>query len=247
VVSPVIAERDLQALLTKAPALSDFDARRLTQALQAEVLERCALDGVFWLKFVQTRDEADPENIVKPFPVHQAYIRELWGLLVAEQKIVIAKSRQMMVSWLVAAYAVWRARFKPHQAIYWQSQQREDSDKMVCLPDGPIEGRCQFIESHLPQWMRQSVKPIEGVLAWPNGSFVQALAGGSNKIRGKTATIVIEDEYAMQEEQAGVFEAVAPLIQKGAQAIFISTPNGTSNMFATLWHGRPVGVEADVA
>ena len=46
------------------------------------------------------------------------------------------------------------------------------------------------------------------------------------------------------EDQEGVYLSVAPVVQKGAKAFFVSTPNGTSNQFATLYHGRPVGVEA---
>ena len=243
----MLSRRDLAPLAARAEALSDHDARRLTTALQAEILARCAQDGLFWLRFVQTRDEADPEHVVKPFPADKGYVREAWDLLQAEQKSVWAKSRQMLVSWLIACYCVYRARFKPHQAVYWQSQQAEDADAMVCLPDGPVEGRCQFIESHLPAWMRQPVTTIEGRIAWPNGSFVQALAGGANKIRGKTATLYVGDEFAFQEDQDGVFRAVAPLIQKGAQAVFVSTPNGSTNMFATIYHGRPVGQERDAA
>ena len=113
---------------------------------------------------------------------------------------------------------------------------------MVCMPSGGFEGRCQFIENHLPEWMRQDYKPAEGRIQYPNGSIIQALSGGADKIRGKTASLIIEDEMAHQEDQAGVWTAVAPLVQKGAKIVLCSSPNGASNMFATLWHGHPVGV-----
>ena len=190
-----------------------------------------------------TRDEADPNQSVKPFPLHLEYLVRLWGLLDSRQCVVIAKSRQMLISWVVAAYAVWHARSKPNQAIFWQAQQWEDAKNMTCHPKGASMGRCQFIEANLPAWMRQNITPLEGRLQYPNGSFVQALPGGASKIRGNTPSVYISDESAHQEEQEGVFTAVAPLIQKGAKAFFISTPNGTSNMFATLFHGRPVGTD----
>ena len=104
-------------------------------------------------------------------------------------------------------------------------------------------GRCQFMEANLPPWMRQPVKESEGRLQYPNGSIIQAIAGGADKARGKTFSIYVGDEFAHMEDQDGVYLTVAPVIQKGAKAFFISTPNGTSNHFSTLYHGRQVGTE----
>lgn len=115
---------------------------------------------------------------------------------------------------------------------------------MVAMPEGGFEGRCQFIESHLPQWLQTKVKVSEGRIQYANGSIIQALAGGADKIRGKTASRIYEDEFAFQDDQDGVYTAVAPLRQNGAAAFFISTPNGSANLFATLYHGRAVGQEA---
>ena len=91
--------------------------------------------------------------------------------------------------------------------------------------------------------MRQEYKPSEGRIQYPNGSLIQALSGGGDQVRSATGSIFVEDEYAHQEEQDSVYTALAPLIQKGAKGIFISSPNGTSNTFATLYHGRHVGEE----
>ena len=204
---------------------------------------RADLDGLFWLQHVVTRDEADPGHSVKPFPVHLDYLRELWAIFERAPLVVVAKSRQMLVSWAVASYCVWVARSKPHQAVYWQAQKAEDAVSMVCAPEGAAMARCQFIKAHLPEWLRQDVKPIQGVLQYPNGSFIQALAGGADKIRGKTASLMVLDEFAHMQEQKEIYMGVAPLVQKGAKAIMVSTPNGSQNMFATLFHGRDVGGE----
>lgn len=222
-------------------ALTEAQATDLQWSLTRELNKRCAEDGLFWLTFVQTRDEADVDHAVKPFPVHEAYVRELWAGLVEHQVTVIAKSRQMLVSWVIACFCVWWARFRANQAIYVQMQGWPDAVAMTCMPAGGYEGRMQFIENHLPAWMRLKAKPSEGRLAYPNGSIIQALAGGANQIRSKTYSLYVGDEFAFCEEQDKIWTAVAPLIQKGSKAIIVSTPNGVDNQFATLWHGYPVG------
>ena len=217
-------------------SMDEGTAAGVLSAFHDEIRVRCNTDGLFWLRFARTRDEADPENSTKSFPVHFPYVREIWGELTTYNKIVIAKSRQMMVSWILCAFCCWWARTKPNQAIYFQSQKDEDANAMVALP-GQIYGRCQFIESNLPGFLRQACKATEGKLTYPNGSFIQALAGGADQVRGKVASLIVEDEFAFQPEARGVYTAASPLIQKGAKFIAVSTPNGAEGMFAHLFFG----------
>lgn len=230
-------EHDLEALYASAETLDEAAQRRLAPSLVAYAMDRSKQDGLFWLRWVRTRDEADPERSVKPFPIHLEYIRQLWTVYHEEPRVVVAKSRQMLVSWVTAAFCAWIARFTPNQAIYWQSQQYDDAAAMISLAEGGYQGRIQFIEAMLPSWMQQAVKCSEGRVQYPNGSMIQALAGGADKVRGKVASVYVGDEFARMEDQAGTYAAVAPLMQKGSRAIFISTPNG-ANTFCTLWHGR---------
>jgi phage FluMu gp28-like protein len=237
---------ELRRLLKQADGLPAKDAQQLLAGLAAEVNTRSAADGLFWLKFVVTRDEADPANSVKAFPLHLEYTQLIWRELATKQKVIIAKSRQMLMSWLLACFCVWWARYKPNQAVYWQTKAWDDAVSMVCMPSGGFMARCQFVEEHLPNWMKIPFKASEGRIQYDNGSIIQALAGGADKIRGKTVSVAVEDEFAFQDDQDGVYTAMAPLIQKGSKVIFVSTPNGTSNQFATLYHGRNVATETPV-
>lgn len=221
--------------------MGDEEARVLLTALREEILTRCTADGLFWLQFVYTRDEADPEHTVKPFPVEKEYIQVLWKILVEKQRVAVAKSRQMIVSWLLCAFCAWWARFHPNQYIIWQTQKKEDADKMVALAGGDKDlgylGRMQFIEHNLPPWMRLKIRESEGKLSYPNGSLIEAVAGGADQVRGKVASVIVEDEYAYQADAKGVYQAVAPLIQKATKFVCVSTPNGMSNTFAHIYHG----------
>ena len=233
-------EAQLAAIQKRSDTLTAAQLGTLYQGLVSQELARCAHDGQRWLRYVTTKDEADSLRPVKPFPLDLPYLLDLWSIIHLHQALVIAKSRQMLLSWLLACYCVWRARFKPNQAIYWQTKAWDDAVAMVAMPAGGVMGRCQFIEENLPPWMRVAYKPSEGRIQYPNGSLIQALAGGGDKIRGKVVSVLVEDEFAHQEDQEGVHTAVLPLIQKGAKVIFVSSPN-QANLFCTLYHGYPMG------
>ena len=233
-------DQSLDDLYRRRDTLTEADWASLAPALTTLALERSAHDGIFWLRFVQTRDEADPTQTVKAFPLHLQYLHTLWKTLATQPRVVIAKSRQMLVSWVAAAFCCWTARFIPNQAVYYQAQQFDDAAGMVALAEGGYFGRCQFIETHLPPWMQVDIKATEGRIQYPNGSMIQALAGGADKIRGRVVSLYIADEFSRQEDQAGVYAAIAPLMQKGSRVVFISTPNGQDNYFCTLYHGRPL-------
>ncbi len=209
-----------------------------------EIIERCRKDGWFWAtNYIKTRDEADADAPVKPFP-DKAYLRDIWKSFDEHPRIAVAKSRQLMLSWLVCAYCVHTARFQNDRAVYFQTQKADDAHAMVCLPgveEGGFAARMQFIVRSMPEWMRGTWKESEGKLSCvESGSMIHALAGGANQIRGKTPSLLVEDEYAFQEEAAGVYQAIAPLLQKQTRFIAVSTPNGPDNTFATLVHGGPL-------
>lgn len=234
--------------ISRYEALGLRDQRAAFRAIQQEALKRCARDGLFFLSFVRTRDEVDPEHSVKPFPIHLDYIRQLWTDITEHPKIVIAKSRQMIVSWVACAFAVWSARRAPNQYVVLQTQNWPDATKLVSVAGGDKDaaylGRCQFIERHLPRWLRVRTKEQEGMLAYPDlGSVIEALPGGADKIRGKVPSVAILDEFATHEEAWGEWTALAPLVQKAAKVIIISTPNGgEGNCFFHLYHGTPRSV-----
>ena len=228
-----------------ASRLADLPPDKATALLRAarmEVLTRCQQDGWFWTSFVTTKDEADPAQSTKPFPQHRDDVKAWWQLLLTRQKLAAAKSRQVFATWATTAYMCWKARFHPHTAVLYQTQSEDDANNIVAVAgsakDSGYAARCQFIERTLPVWMQQPIRDPEGQITYPNGSIIMALPGGANKVRGKTPTVIVLDEMAFLDEAKATYTAIAPLVQKGAQLICLSTPNGgAGNFFYHLWHG----------
>src|SRR5512139_1252419 len=97
-------------------------------AFVSEIRKRCRADPLFWaFRFVQTRDEHDKENPVKPLP-RLKYLRILLDEFHTGPKLIyVAKSRQLMVSWMLSVYGLHTLMFDPHRLVLFQSKKEEDA------------------------------------------------------------------------------------------------------------------------
>lgn len=221
-------------------------------ALEVERCRRSAHEFVFDSGKVLTKDEHDLQSPIKPFP-KLLYLRALLdGLLVSGRLLrpedaryareaecsedwvcalwtsgifAVEKSRQMMVTWLVCAYLLWRAKTRPHQLILVQSKREDDAANLVFVKE-PHVARMSFLEAHLPRYLRSCVFPRAGTyghLYFPNGSHVWAIPEGGDIIRSNSPSVVFSDESAYQPEFGASYTAALPAIKGGGQYITVSS------------------------
>ena len=202
--------------------------------------ERCAQDPAYFVfKYARTRDEHDRLNPVKGFPDKQ-YLRVLLDEWHNGSRIqFVAKSRQLMVSWLLTAYAVWTARFNPYSLVLFQSKKAEDAYKMVFY-QSLEQARCSFIEKHLPPWLqvckgKDGWLPVavqscvsEGAITYPNGSRIEAIPQGPTQIEGRVPSLWLCDEASLQEEWRAGYAAAIPCLlgpseQESGRGIIVAT------------------------
>lgn len=230
-------------LAEKTPAQLKQLMAELQKAYLPTEEARCASDGWYWVRHhVKTRDEAaGADKSVMPFPGEPA-LEAIWGVLQhsPSKLIVIAKSRQIMVSWVTCAYALWRARFYPNRQIVWQTKKEDDAKDMVSYgADRLDEARMQFIESHLPGWMAKKRRFRDGQIIYDNGSKIVAVPEGGNQVRSKTTSLVVIDEAAFQDQFRSAMTAALPLLNKESRMVAISTANGRN----AFWEAYQKGVE----
>lgn len=184
-----------------------------------------------FIQHVRTKDEHDEVNPVKLFP-DKPYIPYLFDLFCKKEQSIffIAKSRQIMLTWLCCVYALWLAKAVPHRLIFLQSKKEEDAANLVF--SGGRTGknwdtaRISFIEKHLPDWLQdEGIEPAYGKLLFSNGSKIWGVPEGADMIRSYTPSLVISDEAAFQPEFGGAYTAMLPIAKQGGQLIAVSSAN----------------------
>lgn len=225
---------------------TEDEKRRLLEKLRAREIARCrASFSYFLFKYVLTKDEHDPKNPIKPFP-DKAYLRFLADELEHGPSVqYVAKSRQLMVSWILCAYAVWKMLFFAHSAVFFQSKKEGDAADMI-FNTTPQFARMSFIMVNLPEWLQVCVvhagkdkdgNDIEQIVRFPtdqrtftygsvmlpNGSHCKALAQGAAQVEGKVPSLFLSDEASLQDEWSAAWAAVMPCISNGGQAISVAT------------------------
>jgi hypothetical protein len=193
---------------------------------EEDLEERKCIDGdgaipgpLYWMQnHTKTHDEHWMEKGTEPnaaFP-RLPYFPWLVSRLQSGRRIFIPKSREMMVSWLVVAYGVWKAQFFPSVHVIVQAQKDE---KVIDLIKGRgTPGYARTLYEQQPDWLKTRhplVKPMkdqpEDMIAWASWSSIRGVPKGADQIRQYHPTIVIFDEAAHLDEFRESYGAADPV------------------------------------
>lgn len=132
-----------------------------------------------------------------------------------EKQLIVLKARQLGLSWLVLAYALWLGVFKPNSTVLIFSMR--DVEAMDLL-----RNRIAGMYDELPDFLRPgSSSRSNHLLELKNGSSFQAFATTAG--RSYTASLVIVDEADFIPNLQRLITAVKPTIDAQGQLVMIST------------------------
>jgi len=202
------------------------------------------MDSGLWiyLKYVRTKDEHDALRPVKPLPTDPAtgkilpYLLHIFHQLLRNEQICLPKSRQIMVSWVLAIYGTWFARTAKHRKIIWQSKKEDNAAEMVCMGGDDMQtARMSFIELNLTnedgtpaRWLSDP-KIISGKgvgknkLLYKNGSLIKGVPQGGDQVRQEVPSLFMSDESAFQDEFGKAYEAAQACINGGGRGVYASS------------------------
>ena len=143
---------------------------------------------------------------------------------------IILKSRQMGISTLVAAYALWLMIFHKDKNVLLISLKQDDAKFVV--------DKVRDAHNELPTWLK--VKCIEDnrlSMKFVNGSAIKAASTTKKSGVGQALSLLIIDEAALIDDADELWTSAAPTLSTGGNAIILSTPRGVGNWFHKMWQG----------
>lgn len=201
------------------------------QAQVAEIL-KCGKNPIYFIKnYTKIQHQARglipfetydfQDDCVKAFEEHRFNI--------------VLKSRQLGLSTVTAAYALWMALFK--------------KDKNILVIATKLPTAMNFIKKvktmldSLPPWLLLTkYEPTKQSIKFTNGSTITAIPTSPDAGRSEALALLIIDEAAWIRDFDEIWTGLYPTLSTGGNAIILSTPNGVGGQYYKLWVGAEAGV-----
>lgn len=252
------------ALARKIETLPPEEKVKLAEAAAEVEMRKCRRLKTGCLYFIQNYVHIEDKDILLD-PDNPGVARKfiLWAdqaktllLFLTKRLIIILKARQLGLTWLALAYAVWRMLFFPGYTVNALSKKENPDAKELVR-------RIRFILEHLPPWMARERGPdvpkdypgvvwetsvLKVVIHHPDRvakdgtrtkqppSTFQSFSAAPDSGRSFTANLVILDEWAFQPYAEEIWDSAYPTINRptGGQVIGLSTgKKGT--FFEKVW------------
>lgn len=198
----------------------------------------CATDPVYFAKtFVKVQH---PTRGAIPLILYEYQVRAIEGFL-KNRWCMLKCGRQMGKTTVIAIYLLWFACFNKDKNLLVAS--KDNSGAM------DIMDRIRYAYEELPNWLKPGVKAYNRhSIEFDNGSTIRSVSTTENTGRGKSISLLMLDELAFVRTsiQAAMWSALAPTLSTGGSCIISSTPNGDSELFATLWREAMSGISSEL-
>lgn len=156
-----------------------------------------------------------------------------------ERWLLVLKARQLGLSWLADAFALWLCTFNSGMTVLMFSVGlREAKEELK---------RVKFMHSRLPDGLRRVHAKPEAMdkIEFPEmDSRILSLPSSEHGGTSYTAQLVIVQEVAKILNIEELMTSVLPTIGQNGKLIGVSTAKGFGNYFERLWKGEaPIGDE----
>lgn len=174
----------------------------------------------FVIEQVLTEDPHDKSGLIKPFPAIP-YLERLTNLWLLEKKLLVPKSRRMLVSWLFITLYVWLLLFHEHEHIYFAARKEGRDESQGSLE---LVKRAKFVINNLRDYTPPKTEQKRGRIFCPSTkSEITAVAEGKDQLRQLTATAIFADELAFWEKAQETYGAAKPTIEASGRFTGVSS------------------------
>lgn len=197
---------------------------------------KCQLDIKHFIENYIKISLVDAETGIGAFKL-RGYQERIINAFDNNRFVILKIGRQTGKSTVTIGYALYQLLFNQNYNIYVLAQNADMSKELL--------NKFKLAYENLPFWLQEGVKRWDQhTIELENGSRIMAKATSKNSVRGRTANLIICDEFAFVEEGMAndFFSAVWPTITSGKTTKFfiLSTPNGY-NLYHKLWTKAELG------
>jgi len=138
--------------------------------------------------------------------------------------LIINKGRQLGISTLVAAYALWLMIFYKDKNVLVIATKQDTARNMIV--------KVRFMYDNLPSWLKIPATDNNKLsLGLKNGSVIKAVSAAADSGRSEAVSLLIIDEAAFIDDIDEIWPSAQKTLATGGKAIIISTPKGVGNWF----------------
>ena len=193
---------------------------------QVKEIVRCGKEPIYFLnKYVKIQHPTRGLISFDTYPFQD----ECLDMFTDNRFSIILKSRQLGISTLTAAYAVW-------MAIFYK-------DKNILVIATKLQVAMNFIKKikvairTLPKWLvlPEIVSNNKQTVEFSNGSQIKAIPTSDDAGRSEALSLLIVDEAAFVRNFDELWMGLYPTISTGGRAIVLSTPNGIGGQYHELY------------
>ena len=196
----------------------------IKEAIQQELL-KCKQDPIYFCKkYYMIQHPTKGRVHFNLYPFQESVLR----LFLKNKFSLINKSRQLGISTLSSAYALWLMLFNTDKNVLCIATKTETAKNMVT--------KVKFGYDSLPSWMKiKSVENNKLSIRLVNGSQMKAVSAAGDSARSEAVSLLLIDEAAFIDNIEEVFVSAQQTLATGGGCIAMSTPYGTGNWFHRTW------------
>lgn len=200
----------------RAGLLTHDQLRRIAQSerLQGLMVRSCHASPWYWLtNFCVTEDshwvEKGLSSAFQRLPAYP-YLQALAERWLEYPNLVIPKSRQVLVTWLIGCLYLGDALFLDGRLNMIQSKKEQDAQAVLARIRGVVDRMQRFAPYLVPKITKDDM----GVVRFANGSSLIAVPQGKHHVQSYTPSGLFLDEAQLQEEAEESYQYSRPCCQR---------------------------------
>ena len=197
-----------------------------TKKGQVTEIIKCGKDPVYFMnKYLKIQHPLRGLIPFKTFPFQDDCVKDFND----NRFNIILKSRQLGLSTLVAAYAVWQACFYKEKNILIIATK-------LAVAQNFIRKVKTYLKS-MPNWLLVPtiVANNKQQVEFSNGSQIKAVPTSEDAGRSEALSLLIVDEAAFVRNFDELWMGLYPTLSTGGRAILLSTPNGVGGQYHEIY------------